>query len=150
MVLGKTYGEKTEVSGIFIIVDKESTLVANIAAATCYKVLATFTKMENERPKQILLVEKASMVTDNRLAKYRNLHAERGLPIVQIPLGDHVEVPANTLSGMFAGKSARQDFNADTMVLHGSQKHIEFEKDQSYKKGISDATHSCRTCGPGR
>jgi hypothetical protein len=146
MVLGKSYGKETKVTGIFVMVDDESDTVAGITPANCYRILANFTPRGGTAPKQ--LVEAAPMVTAGRMQIYRDLHVQRGLPIVQIPLGDHVEVPASTLNGLYTS-GARYPFVANGMVLHGSNTHRQLEEDTTGNKAtkvVLDDTHRCPIC----
>lgn len=147
MVLGKSYGKETKVTGIFVVVDQESDTVAGITPASCYQILGNFTA--NGRTRQ--LVVRAPMITPGRMEIYRNLHAQRGLPIVQIPLGANVEVPASTLNGLYAS-GARYPFDNAAMVLHGSDTHRQLEQDVKVRKATKvtlDETHRCQICGNG-
>lgn len=144
VVLGRNYGEKTSVSGIFVIVDQISDSVANIVPVQCYRVISRFTKGVEMK----LVVEGLPGVTDRRMQQFQELHTNLGLPIVQIE-STNAKINASYFSGLYkATDNLHCPFDRNRMVIHGSRAHSDLEAAQGWTKGLVETGHTCPICTP--
>ena len=147
-VLGRTYDKETEVTGIYLLVDQHSEDVAGITPASCYRSLSQF--MSKNPPKVTYVVETLPSVTDERMAMYRALNRDRGLPFVQVVVTNNTRVNGKYVDAVYKG-TIRFPFDATNMVLHGSEQHRKLEQKakarQLERSSLFDEHHDCSTCG---
>ena len=146
-VLGRSYGHTTSVSGIFVLVNAHANSVAEIRPASVYHIASLMTKQGTTQQIQVIGATLPA-VTDRRMAQYRQLNADLGIPIVQLPLSASVELGATYWQGLYGNAIVFLNRPANAMV-HGSDEHRAAVASGEYQVTIKDDhPKNCNICKP--
>ena len=145
-VLGRSYGHTTSVVGVYVIVDEIAGTTAAIKPVTVGQVVANAIKKGTTIVEPV--VKLLPGVTERRMEQLLRLERDRGLAIVQIPVGPAVEINGKYWANLYEGDSFRCPLPA-TAIEHDSNEHraLIAKKDQ-YNITYFLGHDKCLICNP--
>jgi len=142
VVLGRSYGEVTSVAGIFVLVEEVAATVAEIVPASACRVISKLTA----GGKTTDVVERLPGVTAGRMAQYRKLCTDQGIPIVQIKASDATQVNGSYFGNLYdAEVGIPFRYKPGSMVEHGSAEHKRLEGIAT-TRALVETKHRCGVC----
>ena len=133
------------VSGIFVLVDEVKKGEAE--PAKCYRQISQFIILNP--PSAAYVVEELPVVTNARMALYRQVSEEKMLPIVQIKVNKKTSLGTTYFDAVHPG-AIMFPFDPTRMVRHGSPDHRALEKaarEGTVRRMGKLAGHHCPICG---
>lgn len=145
-VLGRSYGQTTTVSGIYVIVDKVSPDGSDITPVMAGGVCCKFIEKGTTNIKTV--IRELPGVTDYRMEQWRHLETSLGIPIVQISATNAVEINGKYFPNIYDYEVVLCPLPKN-VVVHGSPEHLNLKKEWSkYSVTFFSGHDKCDICSP--